>query len=457
MIRQGRGDRMAKFIEWIRSAAVKAFDPRREDRIAWYAAEARRLLKEQRRDFDLQSMMLAYGAEPEDEPLVAERVYESALRKAWKDAVLTDQERKSLLLVAGGLRLDSRMAHQIEARVGLRVFEEAMGHAFADGDISPDESQRLDNIAAGLGTTKGELLRYYFLGEGEGFLRGMFAEMMQGQVFSGVQWEKLVQTAAAMGLTSHDLHQAIWPQAEHYVEHVLADAKADEAISPQERKVLQWLASTFNLSPAFRDYVNREVQVVDAFTAIRRGHLPTVPVSDVALRAGEVAHHHARGVYAHVRQTRGGSRVDEHEGMVTLTDYRMLFSGATKSLEVNHRRVVSLLPFEGGVEVRSSGKGSGFYHLGGSDTRMATAIYQVAVGKANQTVVQQGAATSTRHIPRDVRQRVWQRYGGRCAECASDQYLEYDHIVPVAKGGSNSDANVQLLCRGCNGRKSDLI
>lgn len=448
---------MAKFLDWIRSAAVKAFDPKREDRIAWYAAEAWKQLTEQRREFDLHHMMLGHGAEPEDEPLVAERVYESALRKAWKDALLTEQERKSLALIVGTLRLDPAKAHEIEARVGLRVFEEALGHAFADGEISPDESQRLESIAVGLGTTRGELLRYYFLGEGEGFLRNMFAQMMQGQMFSGTEWQKLVHTAAALGLGEEALHQAIRPQAERYVEHVLADAKADEAISPHERKVLRWLADTFNLSPAFRTYVNQEIQVVDAFMAVRQGRLPSVAVSDVALRAGEIAHHHAHGIYAHVRQTRGGSRVDQHEGLVTITDYRMLFSGATKSVEVNHRRIISLLAFEGGVEVRSSGKGSGFYYLGGSDTRMSTAIYEAAVGKANQTIIDRHASKSTRHIPRDVRQRVWQRYGGQCAECGSDQYLEYDHIVPVAKGGSNSDANVQLLCRGCNGKKSDLI
>ncbi|MFN9970152.1 MAG: HNH endonuclease, partial [Phycisphaerae bacterium] len=59
--------------------------------------------------------------------------------------------------------------------------------------------------------------------------------------------------------------------------------------------------------------------------------------------------------------------------------------------------------------------------------------------------------------PRDVRQRVWTRYGGRCAECNANDYLEYDHIIPVSKGGSNNDANVQLLCRRCNLKKSDHI
>jgi 5-methylcytosine-specific restriction endonuclease McrA len=52
---------------------------------------------------------------------------------------------------------------------------------------------------------------------------------------------------------------------------------------------------------------------------------------------------------------------------------------------------------------------------------------------------------------------VWQRYGGRCAECKADTYLEFDHIIPVAKGGGNSDTNVQLLCRKCNLTKSDNI
>ncbi|MCE9526131.1 MAG: HNH endonuclease [Planctomycetales bacterium] len=60
-------------------------------------------------------------------------------------------------------------------------------------------------------------------------------------------------------------------------------------------------------------------------------------------------------------------------------------------------------------------------------------------------------------MPRDVRQRVWQKYGGRCADCGSDQYLEFDHIVPLARGGSDSDSNVQLLCRGCDQKKSDPI
>jgi 5-methylcytosine-specific restriction endonuclease McrA len=60
-------------------------------------------------------------------------------------------------------------------------------------------------------------------------------------------------------------------------------------------------------------------------------------------------------------------------------------------------------------------------------------------------------------IPEKVRIAVWRRDGGQCAKCNSKLNLEYDHIVPVSKGGSNSVQNVELLCRKCNRSKGDLI
>ena len=60
-------------------------------------------------------------------------------------------------------------------------------------------------------------------------------------------------------------------------------------------------------------------------------------------------------------------------------------------------------------------------------------------------------------IPSDVRISVYERDGGRCANCGIDKDLQYDHIIPVAKGGGNSAENVQLLCGDCNRQKSDHI
>jgi hypothetical protein len=60
-------------------------------------------------------------------------------------------------------------------------------------------------------------------------------------------------------------------------------------------------------------------------------------------------------------------------------------------------------------------------------------------------------------IPERVRIEVWRRDGGKCARCGSREKLEYDHIVPVSKGGSNTARNIELLCESCNRKKSNYI
>ncbi len=60
-------------------------------------------------------------------------------------------------------------------------------------------------------------------------------------------------------------------------------------------------------------------------------------------------------------------------------------------------------------------------------------------------------------IPEDVRIFVWNRDGGKCVKCGSQRRLEFDHIIPVSKGGSNTARNIQLLCESCNRKKSDSI
>ena len=53
-------------------------------------------------------------------------------------------------------------------------------------------------------------------------------------------------------------------------------------------------------------------------------------------------------------------------------------------------------------------------------------------------------------IPRDVKTAVWRRDEGRCVDCGSRENLEFDHVIPVAMGGSNTERNIQLLCEPCN-------
>lgn len=55
-----------------------------------------------------------------------------------------------------------------------------------------------------------------------------------------------------------------------------------------------------------------------------------------------------------------------------------------------------------------------------------------------------------------IRKELYRRQGGRCIYCGSRQrmdLMDIDHRLPVARGGSNDQSNLQLLCRTCNQRK----
>jgi hypothetical protein len=62
-------------------------------------------------------------------------------------------------------------------------------------------------------------------------------------------------------------------------------------------------------------------------------------------------------------------------------------------------------------------------------------------------------AARRERIPEEIRIFVWRRDEGRCVRCGSQESLEFDHIIPVSKGGANSARNLQLLCERCNREK----
>jgi 5-methylcytosine-specific restriction endonuclease McrA len=60
-------------------------------------------------------------------------------------------------------------------------------------------------------------------------------------------------------------------------------------------------------------------------------------------------------------------------------------------------------------------------------------------------------------MSRDIVSRLLILQKGRCACCTVNLRKtghHLDHVIPLARGGSNSDSNAQLLCPTCNLRKS---
>ena len=69
-----------------------------------------------------------------------------------------------------------------------------------------------------------------------------------------------------------------------------------------------------------------------------------------------------------------------------------------------------------------------------------------------------GHSAVTRHsydVSAEMRLAVFERDGHRCLACGSGESLSLDHATPLAKGGDNSPANLQTLCKRCNSAKGD--
>jgi len=74
-----------------------------------------------------------------------------------------------------------------------------------------------------------------------------------------------------------------------------------------------------------------------------------------------------------------------------------------------------------------------------------------------------GAATTSRHVPAQVRRVVWTRDQGRCAfigpqgRCTETGRLEFHHLIPFARGGPAEASNIALRCRAHNCFESEAI
>ena len=77
--------------------------------------------------------------------------------------------------------------------------------------------------------------------------------------------------------------------------------------------------------------------------------------------------------------------------------------------------------------------------------------------KQRYDFTQQESARSRVRIPEHARIEVWRRDGGKCTRCDSRENLEYDHIIPLSRGGSNTARNIELLCEKCNRSKGANI
>lgn len=55
-------------------------------------------------------------------------------------------------------------------------------------------------------------------------------------------------------------------------------------------------------------------------------------------------------------------------------------------------------------------------------------------------------------IPRDIKEKIFERDNNNCKVCGATDYLEVGHKIPISKGGENNPTNLITLCRKCNSK-----
>ncbi len=60
-------------------------------------------------------------------------------------------------------------------------------------------------------------------------------------------------------------------------------------------------------------------------------------------------------------------------------------------------------------------------------------------------------------LPERIRHEVWRRDGGTCVDCGSRARLEFDHIIPLSRGGATTVRNLEIRCEFCNRAKGASI
>ena len=59
-------------------------------------------------------------------------------------------------------------------------------------------------------------------------------------------------------------------------------------------------------------------------------------------------------------------------------------------------------------------------------------------------------------IPDEILSFILKRDSGECVACGSKENLQFDHILPVSKGGNDEPENLRVLCRSCNLSRGNL-
>lgn len=257
---------------------------------------------------------------------------------------------------------------------------------------------------------------------------------------------------ARTGASRSQALEFLRPDALQFMERLVAMAVSDGIITPTKESYVRQMGAFLELPGEMQAPFLARLEHVKKISAIREGHLPRISSGETHLDAGEICHLNVDAIYDKVN-TRSISQIT---GRLMATSKKLVFLSPSGGWTIQFKNIMSAQATTNSVHLElSTRSGNGRYSV--ADSQWCEAVVTTLTRMAKRQLLTPQSDNPTRHIPQNVKNAVWQRDGGQCAQCKAISYLEFDHIIPHSKGGANTVGNVQLLCRGCNGAKGDRI
>ncbi|NEW40068.1 DUF2510 domain-containing protein [Nocardia cyriacigeorgica] len=273
----------------------------------------------------------------------------------------------------------------------------------------------------------------------------------------GPEWAALWASLRYQRIDENAGHASLRPLALHHVERMVAFAMADGQIEGPEFERFKQTIAELELSGPQIDDLHRRMHRGRTLTRLRTGDLPTVRTPGLHLDPEERVHFDAGATQ--VRLLVKGPKYTD--GRLIVSNKKLRFVGSDSGIEMPWSRIVSVAiePDEQSgadtvVIAATSARGGARFSV--DDPHYVAAAVEGALRVAKRLALTPGQR-DTRSIPQEVKAEVWQRDGGKCVECGDGHYLEFDHIIPLSRGGATSATNLQILCRACNRAKGARI
>jgi len=284
-------------------------------------------------------------------------------------------------------------------------------------------------------------------------LRTRLGMVLRGRDIDDTEWQRLRSELHVNDIPESYFLQCAQGESREYLERWVHSALTGGDVTGETLQAFHRRAAMLALPAEVSSEMKARLLHGHRLAVVRAGNLPTAEIDGIILDADEHCHLYVPCHY----ERRLQSRVASMAGHLVLTNKKFRFVSSGDGWELAWNKILDAVPdADRTIALHASQRrGSGRYFV--KDAEYVATVIATLTRMAKRQLVGRPDVVDTAVVPPHVKAAVFRRDQGRCQECGSNSYLEFDHIIPRSRGGATSENNLQLLCRRCNQAKGSRI